>query len=126
MTMSTTSEHLANGAEAMGEQARAAGEYADDTLRRKAGQLQKFFDDVEELLRRVADLGDRDISRLRSRVESSIDHVKDAAREGARAAVDSTRRAAEATDGYVQSNPWKAIGASAAIGVLLGALLSRR
>jgi ElaB/YqjD/DUF883 family membrane-anchored ribosome-binding protein len=124
--MSTTAEHLANGAEAAGAQARAAGEHVDDVLRRKAGQLQKFFDDVEELLRRVADLGDRDIARLRSRVESSISHVKEAARDGAQAAMDSTRRAAEATDGYVHRNPWTAIGASAAIGVLVGALLSRK
>ena len=124
--MSTTAEHLANGAQAAGAQARAAGEHVDEALRRKAGQLQKFFDDVEELLRRVSDLGDRDISRLRSRLESSIEHVKDAARDGAQAAVDSTRRAADAADGYVHRNPWTAIGATAAIGVLLGALLSRK
>ncbi len=78
--MSTTAEHLANGAEAAGAQARAAGEHVDDVLRRKAGQLQKFFDDVEELLRRVADLGDRDIARLRSRVESE----RTFARQGSR------------------------------------------
>jgi ElaB/YqjD/DUF883 family membrane-anchored ribosome-binding protein len=126
MNMSTTAEYLANGAEAAGAQARAAGEQVDETLRRKAGQLQKFFDDIEELLRRVSDLGDRDIARLRARLESSIESVKEATRGGAQAAIDSTRRAAEATDGYVHRNPWTAIGAGAAIGVLLGALLSRK
>jgi ElaB/YqjD/DUF883 family membrane-anchored ribosome-binding protein len=117
--MTTAAEHFANGAEAVVDQ-------ADEALRRKASQLQKFFDDVEELLRRVSDLGDKDISRLRSRLESSIDHVKDAAREGARAAVDSTRRAADAADGYVHNNPWTAIGVTAAAGILVGALLSRK
>lgn len=117
--MSTAAEQFANGAEAV-------ADHAEEALRRKASQLQKFFDDVEELLRRVSDLGDRDISRLRSRLESSIDHVKDAAREGARAAVDSTRRAADAADGYVHNNPWTAIGVTAAAGILVGALLSRK
>lgn len=117
--MSTAAEQLANGAH-------AAGEHIDEALRRKATQLQKFFDDVEELLRRVSDIGDRDISRLRSRVESSIDSAKEAAREGARVAYDSTRRAAEAADGYVHKNPWTAIGATAAAGLLIGALLSRK
>jgi len=117
--MSTAAEHLANGAH-------AAGEQVDEALRRKASQLQKFFDDVEELLRRVSDLGDKDISRLRSRVESSIGHVKEAARDGARAAMDSTRKAADAADGYVHNNPWTAIGVTAAAGILIGALLNRK
>lgn len=117
--MSTAAEQMANGAH-------AAGEHAEEVLRRKATQLQKFFDDVEELLRRVSDIGDKDISRLRSRVESSISHVREAARDGARAAVDGTRRAAEAADGYVHNNPWTAIGVTAAAGILIGALLSRK
>jgi ElaB/YqjD/DUF883 family membrane-anchored ribosome-binding protein len=126
MNMSTTAEHLANGAHTAGEQAQAAADQADAALRRKANQLHKFFEDVEELLHRVSDIGDRDISRLRARVESSIQQVKDAAREGASAAVDSTRRAAKATDGYVHANPWTAIGVSAAAGILIGALLNRK
>ena len=98
----------------------------DEPLRRRAGQLQKFFDDVEELLRRVSNVGDQEISRLRYRVESSIDHARAATREGARIAVESTRKAARVTDEYVHDNPWKAIGITAVVGVLLGALLRRK
>jgi ElaB/YqjD/DUF883 family membrane-anchored ribosome-binding protein len=98
----------------------------DEPLRRRAGQLQKFFDDVEELLRRVSNVGDQEISRLRYRVESSIDHARAATREGARMAVESTRKAARVTDEYVHDNPWKAIGITAVVGVLLGALLRRK
>ena len=98
----------------------------DGPLGRRAGQLQKFFDDVEELLQRVSTVGDKEISRLRYRVESSINHAKAATREGARMAVDTTRKAAKATDEYVHENPWKAIGVTAVLGVLLGALLRRK
>ena len=40
--------------------------------------------------------------------------------------VEKTKATVKATDEYVQENPWKAIGISAAIGVLVGALISRR
>ena len=116
--MATTAEHVTD------DLSEESG--GDDTLRRKAGQLQKFFDDVEELLSRVSSLGDKEISRLRYRVESSIDHARAATREGARIAVESTRKAAKATDQYVHDNPWKAIGVTAVLGVLLGALLRRK
>ena len=114
--MSTTAEHFADAVH-------EAGNRSDAGLRRKAGQLQKFFDDVEELLRRVSSMPDADISRLRSRVESSIDHVKSTVSNTAHTAVENTRKAALATDEYVHRKPWIVIGATAVTGLLLGALL---
>jgi len=38
--------------------------------------------------------------------------------------VDRTKKAAKATDEYVQDNPWKAVGAGAVVGVLFGLLLA--
>jgi ElaB/YqjD/DUF883 family membrane-anchored ribosome-binding protein len=117
--MAITAENLTNGA-------RNAGSRIEEGIRRKSSQLAKFFDDVEELLRRVSTMEDADISRLRNKVESSIQHARDATSEGAHRAVEGTRRAALATDDYVRTNPWKVIGATAAVGVLIGALLRRR
>lgn len=96
---------------------------ADEALRRKATQLQKFFDDVEELLERVGGMNEPDVARLRSRVESSIERAKESVRSGAQVAYEGTRKAAVATDEYVHRNPWMAIGATATVGLLLGALL---
>lgn len=101
------------------EHSNGAGAKAEEALRRKATQLQKFFDDVEELLGRVSDIEEEGVSRLRDRVESSMQKM----RSGARAAVDSTRKAAEATNTYVYKKPWVAIGVGAAAGILIGALL---
>lgn len=114
--MSSTAEHISD----LGD---VAGEKADAAIRRKAGQLQRFFDDVEELLHRASSMNDKEISKLRSRVESSLDHVKSAARDGVNTAVESTRGAALATDEYVHRKPWIAIGAVGVVGLLLGALL---
>lgn len=114
--MSTTAEQL-NGA------AREAGATAEAALRRRASQLQKFFDDVEDLLGRVSSMDDAEITRLRSRVESSINHVRSAARDSMHAAIDGTKSAALATDEYVHRKPWIAIGATAVACLALGALL---
>jgi ElaB/YqjD/DUF883 family membrane-anchored ribosome-binding protein len=117
---------ISNAAEQLADVASQAGERSEEALRRRAGELQKFFDDVEDLLRRVADRGDADISLLRRRVESSIERVKSATRAGMDATVESTRRAAKATDDYVHHNPWTSIGISAAAGLLVGVLLAKR
>ena len=114
--MSTTADHFANAAH-------AAGNRADEGMRRKGGQLHKFFDDVEELLRKVSSMQDVEIAKLRTRVESSIDHVKSSVTNSAQTVVENTKKAALATDEYVHRKPWIVIGATAAVGLMLGALL---
>jgi ElaB/YqjD/DUF883 family membrane-anchored ribosome-binding protein len=103
-----------------------ANTYAEAALRRKASQLQKFFDDVEELLGQVPSMDGSEVARLRNRVEASFDHAKSVARDGVHAAVDGTRSAALATDEYVHRKPWIAIGATAVTCLALGALLRSR
>ena len=90
------------------------------------GEMGRFFDDIEDLLRRVSDLGDEEISRLRSRVESSITQVRSAAGEGVDTAVSGARAAAEGAGNYVRGNPWAAVGIAVAAGILIGALLNRK
>jgi ElaB/YqjD/DUF883 family membrane-anchored ribosome-binding protein len=114
--MATANEHMDGTA-------RPPGVAIDETLRHKAGQMQKFLDDVEELLGRVSGMDEPDIARLRHKVEASIQRVKSGVRDGTQSALKSTREAMVATDEYVHRKPWIAIGASAAIGLLLGALL---
>lgn len=117
---------MGRAADNLADLAHDAGERSGQALHRRASELQKFFDDVEELLRRVSDISDVDIARVRAKVESSIDSVKSATRDRLEVAVEGTRRAAHATDEYVHENPWKAVGVSAAAGLLVGAILCRR
>jgi len=114
--MSTTADHFADAAH-------EAGVKADAGMRRKGSQLQKFFDDVEELLRKVSNMQDTEISKLRNRVESSIESVKSTVSNSAHTVVENTRKAALATDEYVHRKPWVVIGPTALTGLLLGALL---
>ncbi len=96
---------------------------AEAGMRRKGGQLHKFFDDVEELLRKVSNMQDAEISKLRTRVESSIHSVKSSVTNTATDRAGKHARAAKATDEYVHRSPWIVIGATAVTGLLLGALL---
>ncbi len=89
------------------------------------GQLGRFFDDVEDLLRRTTHLQDDEITRVRNKVESSLASARTSIERGARRAVDSATFAAKSTNDYVQSNPWKAIGVAAAACLAVG-LLRRR
>ena len=119
--MSTTPENFSQ----MGSNAQSA---AEDYVEGKRPQLEKFFDDVEDLVRRVTNMNDVDISRVRRRVESGLHTAKEATTRSVRATADTTRNAARATDEYVHSNPWTAIGAVAVAALAIGAILgnSRR
>jgi ElaB/YqjD/DUF883 family membrane-anchored ribosome-binding protein len=115
--------NMSTRAENIGGNGHDSGVRAQEAMRFKVGQLQKFFDDVEELLQRVSGMNEPDISQLRSKVESSIERARASARSGAQTAIENTRRAATATDEYVHRNPWLAIGATATVALMLGALL---
>ena len=117
---------MGRAADNLADIAHTAGQRSGEAMHRGASELQKFFDDVEELLRRVSNVSDTDIARIRDKVESSIEHVKSATRDRLENAEDGTRRAAHATDEYVHENPWTAVGVSAAAGLLVGAILCRR
>lgn len=114
---------MGRAADNLADLAHDAGKRSGEALHRRASELQKFFDDVEDLLGRVSSLDDAEITRLRGRVESSISHVRSAARDGVQATVEGARSAAAATDEYVHRKPWMAIAATAVACLALGALL---
>lgn len=99
---------------------------AENVAETAAGQLGKFFDDLEDLLRRVTHFEDADISRLRRQVESKIETVRDSTVNSARRVTDTTVEAARTTDKYVHERPWTAIGITAVACLAVGALISRR
>jgi ElaB/YqjD/DUF883 family membrane-anchored ribosome-binding protein len=104
----------------------AAADIAADAADSGASQLKKFFDDVEDLLRRVIPLGDADLARMRKRVEGSLETARKATDRQVKQAVEVSSRAARATDQYVHESPWKAMGIVALAALALGSLLMHR
>jgi ElaB/YqjD/DUF883 family membrane-anchored ribosome-binding protein len=104
----------------------SAAEVAADAAEAGASQLKKFFDDVEDLLHRVSPLGDEDLERIRTRVQTSLRSLRNAADRQVRQALDVSSRAAHATDDYVRESPWKAIGIAAIAALAVGSLVMSR
>jgi ElaB/YqjD/DUF883 family membrane-anchored ribosome-binding protein len=99
-------------------------------LERNRRTIVKDFGDVlgeaEALLRQAAkETGDK-ASDLRSQVEAKLTAAKLKLQDLQDDAIDQAKAAARATDDYVRDNPWQAIGAAAAVGFLIGMLVSRR
>lgn len=60
------------------------------------------------------------------RVAASLRDAKDKLISAEKTAVEKTKQAAKVTDDYVHEHPWRAVGVAAAVGVLVGMLISRR
>jgi ElaB/YqjD/DUF883 family membrane-anchored ribosome-binding protein len=87
--------------------------------------LKNVVSDAETWLR-GSNLTGEDLKAAKAKFERTLINAKDGIIRMEEAVVEKTKATAKATDVYVTENPWKAIGISAAVGVLVGALISRR
>ena len=84
------------------------------------------LNETEDLLKKAShETGDR-AKDLRAQVDAKLLAAKLRLQEIQGEALDRAKDAARATDDYVRDNPWQAIGAAAAVGFLVGMLVSRR
>jgi len=88
--------------------------------------FNKVVSDTEVLLRALASVPGEKTAALRASVEENLSMAKQRVRQIQGAAVEKTTAAARATDEYVHDNPWPVIGVAAAVGLIVGLLLSDR
>jgi len=88
--------------------------------------LKNVVSDAETWLRSGSSLSGDDLKAAKAKFERTLVSAKDGIIAMEEAVVEKTKATVKATDDYVQENPWKAIGISAAVGVLVGALIARR
>lgn len=93
---------------------------------RMAGNLRSMISDGEDLLNASTKISDEGFALARRKFEQKLLGAKTALAEAARPAMATVKQAADVTDEYVQTNPWTSVGVAAAVGALLGFLLSRR
>ena len=65
-------------------------------------------------------------TKLRSKAEQALKESRYRLGETGDALAKQTREAAARADEYVRDNPWTGVGIGAAVGVVLGVLLTRR
>lgn len=87
--------------------------------------LRVVMADAEELLRVTAGVAGEKVAAARDRIQENISAAKVRLSAAEQAVVTKTKEAARATDEYVHENPWKAVGIGAAVGVIVGMLISR-
>jgi ElaB/YqjD/DUF883 family membrane-anchored ribosome-binding protein len=98
-----------------------------DVSREKLGSdLRIVIADAEELLRATAGQMGEKAAVARERIQESLRVAKDKLSRAEEAVVDKTKAAARATDDYVHDHPWGAVGIAAAVGLVIGMLISRR
>lgn len=81
--------------------------------------------DAEELLKLTASQAGEKVSEVRERIQDRLIVAKARMADAEDAMLERTRQAARATDDYVQENPWRAVGFAAAVGLVVGVLISR-
>ena|SRR5215471_16855662 len=89
-------------------------------------EFRNLIRDGEAFLRATTNLSGEALTQARERFGGQLAKMRTQVGTASRVAVDRGRKAALATDEYVHANPWPAIGAAAALGLLIGAVLSRR
>jgi ElaB/YqjD/DUF883 family membrane-anchored ribosome-binding protein len=88
--------------------------------------LKLVIADAEELLHATAGQAGEGAKEMRARVQERLHAAKTNLIHMQEVAAEKARAATRATDNYVHDNPWKAIGAAAGVGLLLGLLIGRR
>ena len=84
------------------------------------------IDDAEELLQATANQAGEKVTAARARIQESIKTAKQKINTAEELATQRAKAAAVATDDYVHANPWPVIGVAAAVGALVGMLITRR
>ncbi len=106
-----------------------AGLNGDGSKEKLMQDLRIVVADAEELLRATATQAGEKLSDkmaiTRDRIQGNLAAAKVRLIAAEDAVVAKTKQAAKATDEYVHENPWKAVGISAGVGLIIGMLISR-
>ena len=96
------------------------------TQARLAQDVQTVLTDAQELMRLAAGEAGQGFKEARERLERSTQAARKQLATLQESALQNAREAGRTADGYVRENPWKAVGISAGLGLLLGLLMTRR
>ena len=92
----------------------------------RSAEWRNLVADVEDLVKKVANVDDAEIAAIRAKVEQTLARAKTTATQGIAAVKGRAGEVTEATDVYVRENPWAAIGVAAAVGIVIGFVAAGR
>jgi ElaB/YqjD/DUF883 family membrane-anchored ribosome-binding protein len=97
-----------------------------DTREQLIDDLKSVIADAEELLSITASQTTEGAAKIRARVTERLHQARARLARVQNGAVERAKAAGEAADHYVHDKPWQAIGAAAAVGMVIGLLIGRR
>jgi ElaB/YqjD/DUF883 family membrane-anchored ribosome-binding protein len=87
--------------------------------------LRVVIADAEEVLRVTADQASAGASELRVRMQERLQQAKARLQDLQDTAIARARAAGHTADDYVHDHPWRAVGAAAGFGLIIGLLIGR-
>ena len=88
--------------------------------------LQRVITDAEELLLATAGQTESKVVEMRERIRENLTAARHKLHDIEDTIKVKTKEMARATDDYVHDHPWKAVGAAAGVGLIIGLLIGRR
>lgn len=104
----------------------AISNQAEIVMNNASSELHNFIADIEDLVKQATTLTGDDLNKARAKLSARLSEAKESASNLSDSIVERSRQAANATNDYVHEQPWKSIGAGAAVGLLIGFALARR
>lgn len=89
-------------------------------------EFYNFLADIEDLIKETTSLTGDELASARAKLNARVASAKATAEEVGDSIVQRAQQSASVTNAYVHEQPWKAMGAGAAIAFLLGFALARR
>ncbi|MBT9457710.1 MAG: DUF883 family protein [Burkholderiaceae bacterium] len=93
---------------------------------RLMADLHMVVAQAEELLRVTAGQTGEGVADMRAKLQAKLSNARDSLSHVQDAAIERAKAAGHAADEYVHDNPWRAIGAAAGVGLIVGLLIGRR
>jgi ElaB/YqjD/DUF883 family membrane-anchored ribosome-binding protein len=91
-----------------------------------ARDIQNVVSDAQDLLKTVQSEGENRLTEVKAKVQTQLDAARKTLTELQSTVQAGAKQAMDTTDAYVRTNPWRAVGISAAVGALIGLLIARR
>lgn len=91
-----------------------------------AKELDKILVEARTLLNSAGEDAADQAGAVTARLKNALNQAQDRLNAFGTDVGDRARKTAKATDEYVHTNPWQAIGVGAAVGIVIGALAARR
>lgn len=99
---------------------------SDVTKEQLIADFKTVMADAEALIKATANQSGEALASVRAKAEASLAKAKAQMADAEAALLVRAKAAAKATDVYVHENPWKAIGISASLALLVGFIMGRR